>query len=104
MLVERSQMDRAYGAAVLRQRVRRGAALRGDELADPAARKDRPARAFGQRLVELRGLAREIHGDDGEQLVLRSAEMKQQLRMLVHRAERAHRRRADAVLAQALRP
>ena len=57
-LVEPRQMDGAHRAAVLRQRLGGGAALRGDEIADGLAGEIRLAGELGELGVDARARAR----------------------------------------------
>src|SRR4051794_6946300 len=103
-LVEFLQMHGAHRTAVPRQRLGGGAPLRGDQIAYGFASKIRLACAFGQFAVEARAAPGCADRDHGKQLVARSCYEKLKLRVLVARSERAKRRRAPAVLAEALGP
>src|SRR5205085_7660095 len=86
--IEPIEMDGAHRAAVLRQRLGGGAALRGDEIAHGFAGEIRLAR----KLREIGGNARTAAGgadsDDGEQLVARPRIVELQLAVLIDRPER----------------
>ena len=78
--------------------------LRGDEIADGLAGEVRLARELRELGGPCAGPARRADRDDGEQLVARAGDEQLQLAVLVDRPERADRRRALAVLAEALGP
>src|SRR5215210_5836407 len=93
-LVEALDLHAPRRAAVLRQRVGGGAALRRDEVADAAPGKTRLAGAPRELRVDLRPLPRRADGQDREQLVLRPAKIELLLRVLVDRPDRGDRLRA----------
>src|SRR5215218_2150765 len=94
--VEALDMQAPGRAAVLRQRVGGGAALRGDEVADAAPGKARLAGPPRELRVDLRPLPRRADRQDREQLVLRPGKIELLLRVLVDRADRRDRLRALA--------
>ena len=67
------------------------------------AKSGSPA-SLARSAVDARAAAGGDDGDDGEQLVARAGDVELQLAVLVDRAERADRRRALAVLAEAFGP
>src|SRR5215211_4736204 len=79
-LVEALDMQAPGRAAVLRQRVGGGAALRRDEVADAAPGKARLAGAVRELRVDLRPLPRRADRQDREQLVLRPGKIELLLR------------------------
>src|SRR6185503_4441442 len=93
-LIKPREPNGAHRAAVLRQGLGGGAALRGDEIADRTAAKFWLARALRELRIDARALpfGRDCH--HREQLVARAGDEQLQLRMLVDRPERAERRRA----------
>src|SRR5829696_4303031 len=101
-LVEALDMQAPGRAAVLRERIGSGAALRGDEVADAPPGKARLAGPPRELRVDLRPLPRRADRQDREQLVLRPGKIELLLRVLVDRADRRDRLRALAVLAEAL--
>ena len=102
--IEPREVDRAHRAAVLRQSLGGGAALRSDEIADRLAGKIRLAGAFRKLRVDARPLPLCRDRDHGKQLVARTGDEQLQLRMLVDRPERTERSCAFAVLAEAFGP
>ena len=95
----RVEMDGAHRAAVLRQRLGSGAALRGDEVADGLAGEIGLARVRSEFGIDARPAAGAVDRDDREQLVARPGDEELQLAVLIDRPERSDRRRAFAVLA-----
>src|SRR5216684_8208823 len=103
-LVEALDMECAHRTAVLRQRLRRGAALRGDEVAHRLIPEIGLAGERREFLVDARPATGGADRDDGKELVARPGDEELELAVLVDRPERADRRRALAVLAEALGP
>src|SRR5262245_55217169 len=103
-LLERIDVNAAYRAAVPRERLDGGAALRGDEVADGLAGEVGLACKACEVVCDARAAAGGVEGDNGEELVARSGEIELQLAMLVDWTERRDRGRALAVLAEALGP